>query len=335
MDTIEILADARKKAGDALSEQLGAPEYSSAADFDARFMKMMADDERAERERQEQINQRKQMAQSLVDLGGVFTDVIKANEGALVTPRDVQSRYDALDDNTKKIYDNYRARMDVIRQNALARIKGDQEAALEARMAQQKAQAAAALEAQKANDAYNLEAMKQKNANIRNADDNNAKRYSARMSARGKAKGNNTYKQTYDLDFGGGNKIDYGQNQWAYGNTLTRAVRYLSENGLIPKDQMPKDSKGNVKPVSQWTTAERQSAWTNTIDSDRFTPEMREELYELLGGTNGHFESSQVGYDADEEAQVRSNIANMWGGNNTGYSLVGGSVVSNNGATIR
>ncbi len=65
----------------------------------------------------------------MTDLGAVFGDVIKASGGALVTPRDVKAKYDALDKNTQTVYDNYRTRMEALRKGLQERTKGDMDAA--------------------------------------------------------------------------------------------------------------------------------------------------------------------------------------------------------------
>lgn len=134
MTTEELLGQERRQAGESLAREVKMPEFSSAADFDARITKMLADDERREREKQEKKIQRQQIAQGLVDTWGIFGDVVKASEGALVTPRDIQKKYNDMDEKSQKIYDNYRARLDVLRQQIAARAKGDRDMALQARM---------------------------------------------------------------------------------------------------------------------------------------------------------------------------------------------------------
>lgn len=122
----ELLAQQQREAGAAAAQATGNPLYKSAADFDARFTRMLADEERKEREEQEKRIQRQQAAQAVSDAySGIFNDVLKAHQGALVTPRDVQQRYDRLDERQKQIYDNYRARMAAIRKQAQDRAAGN------------------------------------------------------------------------------------------------------------------------------------------------------------------------------------------------------------------
>lgn len=125
----ELLQEQRKQAGEAASQATGTAEYKSAADFDARLTGMLMADEAKERERQEKRIERQKIAQSMTDLGAVFGDVIKASGGALVTPRDVKTKYDTLDKNTQTVYDNYRTRMEALRKGIQDRTKGDMDAA--------------------------------------------------------------------------------------------------------------------------------------------------------------------------------------------------------------
>lgn len=141
MTTEEQLGQARKEAGEMLAQETGMPQYASAADFDARITQMLANDERQEREKQEQKIQRQQAAQTIADTWSIFGDMIKASEGAVVSPRDVQKRYAELDDNAKKVYDNYRARLDVLRKGIADRAKGDRDNALAIHLQNQKAAA--------------------------------------------------------------------------------------------------------------------------------------------------------------------------------------------------
>ena len=125
----ELLQQQRMQAGETASKATGTPEYKSAADFDARLTGMLMEDEAKERQRQEQKIERQKIAQSMTDLGAVFGDVIKASGGALVTPRDVKAKYDALDKNTQTVYDNYRTRMEAMRKGLQDRTKDDMDAA--------------------------------------------------------------------------------------------------------------------------------------------------------------------------------------------------------------
>lgn len=128
-----LLQEERIQAGNLATQATGAPEYKSAADFDARFTSMLMDDEEKRRKEQEQKIERQKIAQSMSDLGAVFGDVIKASGGALVTPRDVQAKYDALDKNSQTVYTNYSARMDALRKGLQDRAKGDMDLAGKAR----------------------------------------------------------------------------------------------------------------------------------------------------------------------------------------------------------
>lgn len=127
-----LLGEERIAAGNAAAEATGLPLYNSAADFDAHFTKMLADEEAKNREREEKKIERQKIAQSMSDLGAVFGDVIKASHGAVVTPREVRAKYDTLDKNAQAVYDNYRTRMDALRKKIRDNAQGDRDDALKA-----------------------------------------------------------------------------------------------------------------------------------------------------------------------------------------------------------
>lgn len=220
------------------------PQYRSSADFDAEFTRMLMEDEKKEREQQEKINQRKQLAQVLGDLGqSLFNDVIKASGGALVTPRDVQARYDKLDERGKQIYDNYRARMDAIRQKALKRMDSDRDKADST--------------AQKQNDReYNLWLWQQQRK-AKEAEAENTRQAAAAEAEKSRKSQENlarirTYNYNsnkgpdYVIDFGDGERYTYKDYEGA--NVYGAICQYMLNNGIIPNEVL-QDKDGNVIPI--------------------------------------------------------------------------------------
>lgn len=219
----ELLEQERKAAGAALAEQTHTPEYSSAADFDARLTRMLMEDERKEREKQEKRIQRQQMAQSLTDLGAVFGDVIKASGGALVTPRDMQAKYDALDKRQQTVYNNYRARMDVLREKAMQRAKADRDAAQRAKEREESLQLRRDLADQ--NDEYKRWKTEQDNAaRIKNAEIRASKSVTTRTLPSGE--------QELVVEYAG---QPYSIKKKVYDSRIAQLYAYLKRNNLFSK----------------------------------------------------------------------------------------------------
>ncbi|MBQ6724056.1 MAG: hypothetical protein IJQ84_06040 [Paludibacteraceae bacterium] len=225
----ELLEQERKAAGQALTEQTGTPQYATAADFDARLTRMLMEDERKEREKQEKRIQRQQMAQSLTDLGAVFGDVIKASGGALVTPRDMQARYDQLDNKQKMVYDNYRARMDVLRQQALARAKGDRDAAGRAKQREEEMEQRRLL-AELQEGGRNQRAKEAAAAKVKVAQEQARARVTVKKLGSGDS--------IYTVPFSGTN---YDIPKSAYDGRMGQLYAYLDSNNLFPQESGAND----------------------------------------------------------------------------------------------
>lgn len=225
----ELLEQERKAAGQALAEQTGTPQYATAADFDARLTRMLMEDERKEREKQEKRIQRQQMAQSLTDLGAVFGDVIKASGGALVTPRDMQARYDQLDNKQKMVYDNYRARMDVLRQQALARAKGDRDAAGRAKQREEEMEQRRLL-AELQEGGRNQRAKEAAAAKVKVAQEQARARVTVKKLGSGDS--------IYTVPFSGTN---YDIPKSAYDGRMGQLYAYLDQHNLFPEASQASD----------------------------------------------------------------------------------------------
>lgn len=219
----ELLEQQQREAGAAAAQATGNPLYQSAADFDARFTRMLADEERKEREEQEKKIQRQQAAQAVSDAySGIFNDVIKAHQGALVTPREVQQRYDRLDDRQKQIYDNYRARMAAIRKQAQDRAAGNLGVAQRAKEKQDEMslrfKIAQEQEAGRAKRAEEANAARIKQAQIR-----------ANSSVRSRTTGSG--EQEILIPFAGN---DYPIQRKVFDGRMGQLYAYLEQNNLFP-----------------------------------------------------------------------------------------------------
>lgn len=231
----EILEQQQRHAGAAAAEATGNPMYTSAADFDAQFTRMLADEEKQEREKQEKKVQRQQAAQAISDTYGVlFNDVIKASQGATVSPRDVQQRYDRLDDKSKQLYDAYRARMDLIRKQAQGNAKGYYDLA------------------QRAKDKGDAEALRRELAglqeegrNARAAAANAARIRSAQLRANAQIKSRSTGsgEQEIVIPFAG---QDYPVQKKVYDGRMAQLYAYLDQNNLFPEESQASDELKSI-----------------------------------------------------------------------------------------
>lgn len=205
------------------------PTIQSEADIDARLTQMLMDEAKADKEADEKRLQRQMAARSLSDMGAVFTDMIKASQGAKVSPRQVEQHYQRLDDNTRKVYDAYRTRMDLLRKQQADREKEKRaQAAAEARLKMQ-------LDAQK-DKGDQADAFKR----WKTEQDNAAKIKAAQVRAAGsvavkKASGGD---KIYTVPFAGGN---YDIPAGAYDGRMGQLYAYLDSNNLFPQESGAND----------------------------------------------------------------------------------------------
>lgn len=229
-----MTADEIQEMQDAATQEAAAAttpyQFNSTADFDARLMQMMKADadkrlaEDLERQRKQQV------AQAMGDLGHVLIDTIKASGGALVTPRDVTARYQAMDAQNQKIYDNYRARMDVISAQQLA-LNKERRAAEDAER-QRQAQANIwdkRIQAQKDIAGENNET---KEAIARIRAEGQIKAAQTAANARVRVAQDNAGKQTYYVPFMGS---EYPIDKNAYDGRMCAVYAYLKNNNLFPE----------------------------------------------------------------------------------------------------
>ena len=205
------------------------PKIESEADIDARITQMLIDEAKADKEEDEKRLHRQMAARSLSDMGGVFSDMIKASQGAHVSPRDAENHYQRLDDNMRKAYDLYRTRMDLLR-----RQQADRDRA-RAAQAGEDARLRMRLDAQKEKDDQ-ADAYKRWKAEK----DNKAKIEAAQIKARAsvsvkKASGSG---KIYTIPFAGS---DYEIPAGAYDGRMGQLYAYLDSNNLFPQESEASD----------------------------------------------------------------------------------------------
>ena len=205
-----------------------APKIESEADIDARLTQMLMDEAKADKERDEKRLQRQMAARSLSDMGGVIIDLVKGSEGARVDPRHTEQHYQKLDDQTRKVYDAYRTRVDLLRKQ-----KADRDKARIAQAAADERQRKE-LESRKAladqNDEYKRWKTQQDNeARIKAAQI----RASSSVAVRGA--GSN---KVYTVPFAGTN---YDIAAGAYDGRMGQLYAYLDNNNLFPAESGAND----------------------------------------------------------------------------------------------
>lgn len=205
-----------------------APKIESEADIDARLTQMLKDEAKADKERDEKRLQRQMAARSLSDMGGVIIDLVKGSEGARVDPRHTEQHYQKLDDQTRKVYDAYRTRVDLLRKQQADRDKARiAQAAADER---QRKELEARKELADQNDEYKRWKTQQDNeARIKVAQT----RASSSVAVRGA--GSN---KVYTVPFAGTN---YDIAAGAYDGRMGQLYAYLDNNNLFPAESGAND----------------------------------------------------------------------------------------------
>ncbi len=248
-------------------EQPLTPSFSSEADIDARLTEMLMADAKADKEREEKRLQRQAAARSLTDLGGAFIDMIKASEGATVSPRSLEQHYNRLDDRQKQVYDAYRARVDLLRRQKADR---DRVRAAEARRA---AEVEARLKTQK-----EIAAMQEEGRDRRAKERMNRMRIANYYGAQRKPE------DDYFIDFGNGETKDYKNNTKEGRNVYAAIYQYLHKQGIIPDLE---DKDGNVVPVKDQKTAD--FLVRQYLDYAMQYPEIKSAIYKIVMGKDKDF----------------------------------------------
>lgn len=210
------------------------PTIASEADIDRRFTEMMMRDAQADKEREEKRLRRQESARVLSDIGGVISDMIKASEGAVVSPRKLEAEYNQLSERQKQLYDTYRARTDLLR-------KQQQEQEMQRNAAQR---AADQHEADKRQQMQIAEMQNQTRKDIAQLN-NEAKIQAARERAAGqlKARTLGNGEQVIDVPFAG---TDYPIQKKVFDGRMAQLYAYLDENNLFPEASQANDDLKSV-----------------------------------------------------------------------------------------
>jgi len=281
------------------------PQFNSAADIDARFMQMMERDAERDRAEQERRLRRQQFAQSMGDLGNVLIDTIKMSGGALVTPRDVSARYQQMDAQSQKIYDTYRARMDLLRKYQLD--KAAAERARQQALADKAADRAWNEQMQEKKQAFEAEQNKkalEAKKEMNDADNAIRVRVAGINAAADRYWTDKTYEwREYAQENKGGFLLNFGGNVTVPLNSIDGASYYpaiykiLADNNIIPDEEQPRDNWGNLKtppPKDIKTTVDK---YMMTAPS-----EIKQEVYKMVTGQDKDF-GAQEWLDEHRAAQ--------------------------------
>lgn len=266
------------------------------ADIDARFTRMLEDDAKADREREEKRINRQLAARSLSDLGGVFTDMIKASQGARVDPRKVEQHYQRMDDNTRKVFDAYRTRMDLARKIAADGAKED--------LRRRQGLADKAEERAFQLDLWN----RQRKAREADAEADRKARLRIANITHGYGGGNRKPEDEYFIDFGNGETKDYRENTKEGKNVFAAICQYLLSNGYIPEEALM-DKDGNIVPVK--TQAQADLLVRMYMPYAMTDPIAKSAIYKIVMGKDKDFRDP-LRRNIDEHGAVRTTPSWQW-----------------------
>lgn len=102
--------------------------------FEEKLARKEREKERIDLLTQQKALQRQQARLGLADLAAGIGDMIKASNGAIVTPRDYQAMYNSLTEQQKTNYNNYLARMQALKEQEKAKQKEAAEQARQERL---------------------------------------------------------------------------------------------------------------------------------------------------------------------------------------------------------
>lgn len=222
-----------------------APKIESEADIDARLTQMLMDEAKADKERDEKRLQRQMAARSLSDMGSVIIDLVKGSEGARVDPRHTEQHYQKLDDQTRKVYDAYRTRVDLLRKQ-----KADRDKARIAQAAadeRQRKELEARKELADQNDEYKRWKTQQ---------DNEAKieQEQIRANAKVKTRTSASGEQEIIIPFAG---EDYPIKKKVYDGRIAQLYAYLDKNKLFPNSS---GASEELAAIAAWMNSDSQNS---------------------------------------------------------------------------
>lgn len=222
-----------------------APKIESEADIDARLTQMLMDEAKADKERDEKRLQRQMAARSLSDMGGVIIDLVKGSEGARVDPRHTEQHYQKLDDQTRKVYDAYRTRVDLLRKQ-----KADRDKARIAQAAadeRQRKELEARKELADQNDEYKRWKTDQDNAA-------KIEQEQIRANAKVKTRTSASGEQEIIIPFAG---EDYPIKKKVYDGRIAQLYAYLDKNKLFPNSS---GASEELAAIAAWMNSDSQNS---------------------------------------------------------------------------
>lgn len=222
-----------------------APKIESEADIDARLTQMLMDEAKADKERDEKRLQRQMAARSLSDMGGVIIDLVKGSEGARVDPRHTEQHYQKLDDQTRKVYDAYRTRVDLLRKQ-----KADRDKARIAQAAadeRQRKELEARKELANQNDEYKRWKTQQDNAA-------KIEQEQIRANAKVKTRTSASGEQEIIIPFAG---EDYPIKKKVYDGRIAQLYAYLDKNKLFPNSS---GASEELAAIAAWMNSDSQNS---------------------------------------------------------------------------
>ena len=222
-----------------------APKIESEADIDARLTQMLMDEAKADKERDEKRLQRQMAARSLSDMGGVIIDLVKGSEGARVDPRHTEQHYQKLDDQTRKVYDAYRTRVDLLRKQ-----KADRDKARIAQAAadeRQRKELEARKELADQNDEYKRWKTQQDNAA-------KIEQEQIRANAKVKTRTSASGEQEIIIPFAG---EDYPIKKKVYDGRIAQLYAYLDKNKLFPNSS---GASEELAAIAAWMNSDSQNS---------------------------------------------------------------------------
>lgn len=264
------LSDADKDTlGISRAIRVGTPLKKSQQEAETWLNSYWAKQIEAEKERERKRIEGESLGRSIGDFANVIGDMIQGWNGAPVTPRDVQKKYDSLTEQQQKAYDNYFARMDALRKQIEEKEKADKAARDKWKLEQYKAQTQDAL----------LDKKLQTQLKI---NENNKATEKAIADIRASAATNAAAIRSNNNRSGGGSgdkseEFDSGEHHIKIPANSVRSRYNNAYNKLKTMGKIGDEQKTNVFD-------QRRNIVLEYLESESLTTEQRKELVDILNG---------------------------------------------------
>lgn len=223
--------------------------------------------------------ERQKLGESIGEFSAVIGDMIKASNGAVVTPRDFNQRYSALNAQQRQLFDREMARREAARQAEAGRAEREKDR-IQAQLnfnAKMAADQERARQAREDADKARRQAAEQAEA------DRKARLRIANITYGGR----NKPEDEYLIDFGNGERKSYLNNTKEGRNAFASIYRLLSEEGIIPDDALGVDRNGEIIPVK--TQKEADFLVREYLDIAMQDPHIKSQIYRIVMGKNKDF----------------------------------------------